>query len=108
MVISPQKPTHSRRLIERHALNFDILFDENLKIAKLFNLDFELPDDLREIYSRFGINLPEVNGTEKWELPMPSQFVVDRSEVVRFANVNADYKIRPEPSETLKKITELV
>jgi hypothetical protein len=33
---------------------------------------------------------------------MPARFVVDREGFIRFAEVSADYTIRPEPADTVE------
>jgi peroxiredoxin len=32
---------------------------------------------------------------------MPARYVIDQQGIIRAADVNADYTIRPEPSETI-------
>jgi peroxiredoxin len=57
---------------------------------------------LRKVYLGFGIDLVKFNGDELWTLPMPARFVVDREGFIRFAEVSADYTIRPEPADTVE------
>jgi hypothetical protein len=38
---------------------------------------------------------------------MPARYVIDKAGVIRAAEVNADYTIRPEPSETVKVLKAL-
>ncbi len=38
---------------------------------------------------------------------LPARYVVDQQGIIRAADVNADYTIRPEPSETLKSLEAL-
>jgi alkyl hydroperoxide reductase subunit AhpC len=40
-------------------------------------------------------------------LPIPARYVVDKEGIIRTAEVNADYTIRSEPSETLRQLREL-
>jgi hypothetical protein len=35
---------------------------------------------------------------------MPARYVIDHEGIIRAADVNADYTIRPEPSETLRQL----
>jgi peroxiredoxin len=41
-------------------------------------------------------------------LPMPASFVVDPAGAVRYAHVDPDYRYRPEPSDYLPILGELV
>jgi hypothetical protein len=39
---------------------------------------------------------------------LPARYVIDSRSIIRAADVNADYTIRPEASETLRFLKELV
>jgi hypothetical protein len=39
---------------------------------------------------------------------MPARYVIDQEGIIRAADVNADYTIRPEPSETLKVLRTIM
>lgn len=76
-------------------------------MAAEFNLVFQLPEDLREIYLGFGIDLAKFNGDETWTLPMPARFVIARSGIICSADVSADYTVRSEPNYTIKALRSL-
>ena len=101
VVISPQTPDHSRAMIDKHNLVFPMLYDAGLKVAEQFNLAFDLPDDLVEVYGGFGINVAATNGEDRSRLPMPARFVVHQSGRIHDAAVNPDYTQRPEPADVL-------
>jgi peroxiredoxin len=92
---------------EKHRLTFPVLSDAGNAYAKELSLDFALPDDLREIYSGFGIGLPDFNGEDSWELPMPARIVVDASGVIRAIDADPDYTRRPEPAATIEVLRRL-
>jgi peroxiredoxin len=101
VVISPQSAANSRRSTRVHGLQFSILVDQGNHVASQFGLRFKLPPELIELYKGFGNNLSIVNGDESWTLPMPARFVIDSVGVVRYAEINADYSIRPDPRDLL-------
>jgi hypothetical protein len=39
-----------------------------------------------------------------YRLPVPVRYIIDKGGIIRTADVNADYTIRPEPAETLKQL----
>lgn len=45
--------------------------------------------------------------TKEFRLPIPARYVIDKQEIVRAADVNADYTIRLEPSEILEQLRML-
>ncbi|MEQ8232054.1 MAG: redoxin domain-containing protein [Gammaproteobacteria bacterium] len=101
VALTPQLPEHSAAMVERHGLGFDILSDPGNDYADALGLRFRVPDELREIYLSFGIDLPECNGEDSWTLPMPGRIVVGTDGVVRDVDVDPDYTVRPEPAATL-------
>ena len=70
-------------------------------MAEDYGLVFTLPDDLREIYQKLGIDLARGNGDGTWRLPVPARFVIDRGGVIRAVDADPDYTRRPEPADTL-------
>ncbi|MBW2239791.1 MAG: AhpC/TSA family protein, partial [Deltaproteobacteria bacterium] len=41
-------------------------------------------------------------------LPMPARYVIDQNSVVRSADVNPDYTVRPEPDETVEFLRKMI
>lgn len=107
VVFSSETPDISKGLATKQGLGYPIVYDKGLAIARSFGLAFLLPDDLKATYQSFGIDLPKTTGHPVWELPMPARFVVDRGGLVRAADVDPDYTVRPEPEETLKVLRTL-
>ena len=101
-MLSPELPRFSADLAEKHKLAFPILNDHGLMIAKTFGLVFTLPDDLKDLYlNAFKNDLAQRNGDASWQLPLPARFVIDRGGVIRYAEADPDYTVRPEPEETV-------
>lgn len=38
---------------------------------------------------------------------MPARLIVDRDGIIRYADINPDYTVRPEPEETLEALKAL-
>lgn len=101
-MVSPQLPRYSAKMQETHRFGFPILFDENLGLSDRLKLTHGFPDDLKEVYRKLGADLPAINGTEEWSLPMPARYLVDASGLIRDAAINPDYTRRPDPKETVE------
>ncbi len=109
VVLSPELPTFSADLAAKHKLAFPILEDHGLAIAKTYGLVYTFPDDLKGVYLNvFKLDLAKRNGDPSWQLPMPARFVIDRSGVIRYAEADPDYTVRPEPEETVAILKTLV
>lgn len=107
VAISPQRPEFLRQMKEKHELEFAILRDSGNEVAEEFGVRHVVPEFLREVYLEFGIDLPRVNGDGSWSLPAPSRYVVDGDGRIVSANIEADYRFRPEPSETVEDLKRL-
>ena len=107
VVITPELERYTRALHKKLNLTFDILTDLHLKTAEQFGLVFTLPDYLRELYKSFGSTLDRFNDEPDYRLPMPARYVIDQQSVIRAADVNADYTVRTEPSETVIELRKL-
>lgn len=101
VAVSPQAADINKAFREEKKLRFDILSDPGNAVAHQYGIRHRLPDDLTALYTKFGINLPEFNGDDSWTLPMPACLIIDAAGVVRHTDINADYTIRPEPTDTL-------
>lgn len=107
MAISPQLVEYSRRTARKHQLTFDVLSDAGNKAAMQFGLVYKLPDDLRQLYLKLGADLEKYNGDDSWTLPMPGTFIIDRSSVIRHAEADPDYTIRPDPEHILEVLKKM-
>jgi peroxiredoxin len=101
VVITPELERPTRNVHRKLNLTFDILTDLHLKIAEQFRLVSMLPDYLRDLYKSAGKTLDRFHDESEYRLPMPARYVIDQGSIIRGADVNADYTIRPEPAETV-------
>ena len=102
VTLTPELERYTRSLHKKLNLTFDILTDRYLTVAEQFRLVFVLPDYLRNLYMSFGVTLDRFHDESEYRLPMPARYVIDQGGIIRGADVNADYTIRPEAEETLR------
>ena len=96
-----------RETEEPKALPFELLRDFGNRVAEAYGLVFTLPDDLREIYLKLGIDLARGNGDGTWRLPVPARFVIDRDGIIRAVDADPDYTRRSEPARTVEILEDL-
>jgi peroxiredoxin len=106
-VLTPELERYTRALRKKLNLPFDILTDLHLKTAEQFGLVFTFPNYLRDLYESFGSTLNRFHDESEYRLPIPARYIVDSNNLIRAADVNADYTIRTEPSETLRLLKEV-
>jgi len=88
-------------------VTFEVLRDQGNEVARRYGIVHELPNDLREVYAKFNIDLPAINGDGTWTLPIPARLVIDRTGVVRSVDADPDYTRRPEPATTVEVLRSL-
>ncbi|MBU6394570.1 MAG: AhpC/TSA family protein [Sphingomonadales bacterium] len=101
VAISPELPDESLSTAEKNELAFPVLSDTGSRVARNWGIAFDLAEELRPIYSRFGHALPDRNGGTEWILPVPATFVISDCGIVRLAFVDTDYRNRLEPEAVL-------
>lgn len=107
VAISPQSAPNSRKSIRENELTFPILSDVKGKIGEAFGLKYKLPDYLIEVYASRKNDLPSVNEDPEWTLPMPARYLIDRDGTIVYAEVNPDYRCRPDPEDMLPALQKL-
>ena len=105
VAISPQTVQQSFFMADQHKLRFPLLSDAGNRVARQFGLVYRVPDYQQVIYRRVFINLPFANGDDRWELPIPATYILERGGKVLYGSADPDYTTRPEPSEILEKLS---
>ena len=99
VVISPQLEKYSRQAVKKNNLSFSVLSDKGNAVASQFGLTYTLPDPLKELHNKWGMNLERFNGDPSWTLPLPGRFIIDRQGTIIHVDVHPNYTKRPEPSD---------
>ena len=101
VAISPQIERQSDFMVGHHRLPFPVLSDPGNKVAEQFGLVYTIPDYYRAYYKSILVNIPFVNGDESWRLPLPATYVISPAGRVVLAEAHADFRVRPEPEDTM-------
>ena len=104
VAVSPQIPKHSGFTAEQHELRFPVLSDPGNRVARQFGLVYRLPQELEQLYRSIFINLPNSNGDQSWELPLPATYILERDGTVLCAFADPDHMRRAEPAELLERL----
>jgi peroxiredoxin/glutaredoxin len=104
VAITPEKPDLTTLTSEKKKLEFSILTDKDNAFANKIGLVFKLNDDLKKLYSQFGIDLEKNQGNADWKLPMLATYVVSKKGKVIFAFADADYTKRAEPQDIIEAL----
>lgn len=107
VAISPQTPDKSVDQVSNSKLTFEVLSDIDNKLAKECGLVFTLPESLRPIYCAWEIDIPDHNGNDSFELPIPATYIIDTDGKIRYVFAEMDYTKRLEPDIIIEQLKRL-
>ncbi len=103
IAVTPQRPDKSKEQIKKAEYTFEVLSDLDSSVMKSYNLYFEVPRELHELYkNRFGFDITDYNGKDRLGLPVPGTFVIGQDGIILSAYAKTDYKMRMEPEDILE------
>ncbi len=101
VAVTPELPENIARTVTKTKAEFPILHDEDLKIMKAYDVEFEVPENTLTRYRNAGIKIDENNGKNGNFLPVPAVYVINKESTVVYRFFNQDYKKRPNIREIL-------
>jgi len=107
-MVSPQGPEQSRKFTEKKGLTMTLLVDSGNKVAKQYGLVYTVPEDLQKVYTQFGLKVDENNADGSWDLPISARYIIGTDRKIHYAALSADYTVRPDPSETVAALKEIL
>ncbi|WP_243387307.1 peroxiredoxin-like family protein [Bacillus kexueae] len=107
IAVSPQKPDQSLTTQEKNELSFHVLSDTKKEVIQSYNLLFDFPTYLKDLYKdQLNLDLAKFNEEENpWSLPVPATFIIDQDGTIVKANVDPDYTNRLDPEEVVAFLT---
>ena len=105
--VSPETPDNSMATAERHQLQFEVLSDVGNQVARDWGILMSVHPELRSYYIEWGFNLPELNGDDSFELPIPATYIIGADGIITAAYINKDYTQRMEPHAILEALQAL-
>ena len=104
IVIGPETPDNSLTTKEKNELNFEVLSDIDMTVARSMNLVYKLPAELQELYKKFGIDLDTNQGNDNQELPIAATYIVEQNGTISYHFLEEDYKLRADPEDILEAL----
>lgn len=92
IAISTDSPENLKMTANQHHLNYTLLSDADLAVAKQFGIAFKAPGNYLKTLaqSTAGKDVDEL-------LPVPSVFILDQAGIIQFEYINPDFKQRISP-----------
>ncbi|HEY4324666.1 MAG TPA: peroxiredoxin-like family protein [Mucilaginibacter sp.] len=96
IAITPEKPDETLTTKEKHDLEFEVLTDDDNKIAKLYGGVHQLNQEVKDFYKDRGVLDHYDNNIQ--EFPVPATYIISSEGKVIYAFVESDYRQRAEPA----------
>ena len=90
LLISPQSQRHSKKLADKHQVNFRFLVDKDNVLAKQWQL-----------FSEKGLPMGLQVLGYKSDTVMPTVILTDADDKIIYSDLTSNYRVRPEPSDFL-------
>ena len=108
LAITPQPASTCSLMAERDLLAFQTLSDQDNVIARAYDIAIETDPLLKPMYQRLGHDLPKLNGTGDWTVPLPATFVIGRDGRVALSHVEPVRTRRLEPAAVIAALRTLL
>jgi peroxiredoxin len=107
VAISPQTPELSSLTASEKELTFPVLSDVGNAVARHYGLAYGVGPEVGSALRGVGIDLTTFNGTTADELPLTATFLIGTDGIIAWAEVDANFKQRPDPTAILAALAQL-
>jgi len=107
VAISVEPPDRSLKVLRDNKLEFTVLSDPDLLVARKFRIVYRLPDVVNDAVLARGFDIAKYNGSDEAELPLGATYVVNRTGKIEYAFLEVDYKKRADPVEIIGVLERL-
>ena len=95
--LSADRPEVLRESLGEPGLGYRLYSDNDLTVARLFGIAFQVDETTLRRYRDKDIDLEAASGRKHHWLPVPATFIIGTNGVIRFSYVNPNYKERLHP-----------
>lgn len=105
VVVSPEKSDFIKLTIEKTGAEFSVLYDEDYKIAKAYDVLFKPKAIVRALYNVvMGAKLKESHSDDSEQLPIPATFIISKEGKIKWRHFNPNYMKRSPINDILEKL----
>ena len=95
--ISPDKPEIVAETTTKYKLQYRLLSDKSMSVARSFGIAFRVVDKPPDYY----VKLERASGETHAQLPVPAVFLVGTDNTVKFEHIDPNFKARLDPDVIL-------
>lgn len=105
IAVTPEAQEGINKTIEKTGAVFPILYDADMKIAKAYQVSFQVEDKTVERYKGFGTDLLAINQQkENAYLPVPAIYIINKEGSITYRFFDADYRKRLAVKDILEQL----
>jgi peroxiredoxin len=104
VAVSPEQPENINKTVKKTKAEYSILYDEDLKIMKAYDVEFKVPENTLTRYRNAGLDIEKNNGSNGKYLPIPAVYIIDKEQTVTYRFFEKDYRKRPSVIELLENL----
>ncbi len=106
--ISVENPDNSLAIAKKNEIDFTVLSDPNLDVARKFGIVYRLPAATDETYkTKYNLDIAAHNEMSKPELPLSATYVINQKGEIVYAFLEPDYKKRAEPQAIIESLSKI-
>lgn len=107
VAITPEQPDSSLSTVEKNELQFPVLTDDGLQLARKLNITWEQSKEMVDAVNGIGADLEKRHGNVSNDMVVPTTLLIDQKGVVRNIYAEADWLKRLEPQEAVDWVNAL-
>ena len=107
LAVFPQQPEACGRTAERDLLAYSVLSDPGGQVADSYGVTVDLPEMVRPLFLRLGHDLPRINGSGTWKVPLAATFVIAADGGIVLAHADMSLPNRLEPEAAIQAVRRL-
>ena len=107
LAITPMPPNRCSAEAERDLLAFSVLSDAGNVVSERYGVAYDLAPALRGLYTRLGHDLPTINRTGDWRVPLPATFIVGSDGCIVHSDVQPVAHRRMDPADVVRVLDKL-
>ncbi|NOY49684.1 MAG: AhpC/TSA family protein [Chlorobi bacterium] len=108
IAISPEKPEYLDKMAEKTGAEFSLLYDEEYKIARAFDVNFKPSSKQLFTYNVLLMgNLKNTHSDKSQRLPIPATFIIDTNGRIVWRQFDPDYHNRASVKDILTALDKL-
>ena len=107
VAISPMLPDGTAFLATKRDLQFSVCSDWDCQLAKQFGITFTVEPHSRPFFTKWGDDLPEHNGVDSWDIPLPATYVIAPDGHISWSFLDYDPAVRGEVPDIVEQVAKV-